>query len=126
MINMKGEVVGINTAIFSRGGGNIGIGFTIPINLVKELLPQLKEKGKVTRGWLGVAIQRVTPAIAESLGLGKATGALVADVTQGAVRRAAQQALEDGRARLVFSKRTLRKWSLCTHLSRRNVDHSGA
>jgi len=83
LINMKGEVVGINTAIFSRGGGNIGIGFTIPINLVKELLPQLKEKGKVTRGWLGVAIQRVTPAIAESLGLGKATGALVADVTKG-------------------------------------------
>jgi serine protease Do len=83
LINMKGEVVGINTAIFSRGGGNIGIGFTIPINLVKELLPQLKEKGKVTRGWMGVVIQRVTPAIAESLGLGKATGALVADVTKG-------------------------------------------
>jgi serine protease Do len=64
LINMQGEVVGINTALFSQGGGNMGIGFTIPINLVKELLPQLKEKGRVTRGWLGVVIQRVTPAIA--------------------------------------------------------------
>jgi serine protease Do len=83
LINMRGEVVGINTAIFSRGGGNIGIGFTIPINLVKELLPQLTEKGKVTRGWLGVVIQRVTPDIAESLGLEKASGALVANVAKG-------------------------------------------
>ncbi len=80
LINLKGEVVGLNTAIFSRGGGNIGIGFAIPINLVKELLPQLKSKGKVTRGWLGVVIQAVTPAIAESLGMGKGRGALVADV----------------------------------------------
>ncbi|MCH7570637.1 MAG: trypsin-like peptidase domain-containing protein [Deltaproteobacteria bacterium] len=53
LINMRGEVVGINTALFCRVGGNIGIGFAIPINLVKELLPQLKKKGKVTRGWLG-------------------------------------------------------------------------
>jgi serine protease Do len=81
LINLRGEVVGINTAIFSRGGGNIGIGFAIPINLVKELLPQLKSKGKVTRGWLGVVIQRVTPTIAESLGMDQARGALVANVT---------------------------------------------
>ncbi len=84
LINLRGEVVGINTAIFSRGGGNIGIGFAIPINLVKELLPQLKLKGKVTRGWLGVVIQRVTPAIAESLGLDEARGALVANVLKDA------------------------------------------
>ena len=83
LINLSGEVVGINTAIFSRGGGNIGIGFAIPINLVKELLPQLKSKGKVTRGWLGVVIQRVTPEIGESLGMKKARGALVASVTRG-------------------------------------------
>ena len=82
LINLNGEVVGINTAIFSRGGGNIGIGFAIPINLVKELLPQLKSKGKVTRGWLGVVIQAVTPAIAESLGMGKGRGALVANVSK--------------------------------------------
>ena len=83
LINMQGEVVGINTAIFSRTGGNIGIGFAIPINLVKELLPELKTKGKVTRGWLGVAIQRVTPEIAESLGMEATAGALVAVVVSG-------------------------------------------
>ncbi|MBI4489979.1 MAG: DegQ family serine endoprotease [Deltaproteobacteria bacterium] len=82
LINLHGEVVGINTAIFSRTGGNIGIGFAIPINLVKELLPQLKGKGKVTRGYLGVLIQKVTPEIAESLGLDKARGALVANVSK--------------------------------------------
>jgi serine protease Do len=80
LINLKGEVVGINTAIFSRTGGNIGIGFAIPVNLAKELLPELREKGKVTRGWLGVYIQKVTPEIAESLGLSESAGALVADV----------------------------------------------
>ena len=80
LINLRGEVVGINTAIFSRGGGNIGIGFAIPVNLAKELLPQLEEKGKVTRGWLGVLIQKVTRDIADTLGLDKARGALVADV----------------------------------------------
>ena len=80
LINLKGEVVGINTAIFSRTGGNIGIGFAIPINLAKELLPELRDKGKVTRGWLGVYIQKVTPEIAESMGLPDASGALVADV----------------------------------------------
>src|SRR5262249_61827934 len=82
LLNTRGEVVGINTAIFSRGGGNIGIGFAIPINLAKEIIPQLKEKGHVTRGWLGVMIQKVTPDIAESLGLSEAKGALVADVVK--------------------------------------------
>jgi serine protease Do len=82
LINLRGEVIGINTAIFSRTGGNIGIGFAIPINLVKELLPQLRCKGKVTRGYLGVLIQKVTPEIAESLGMDKASGALVANVSK--------------------------------------------
>jgi serine protease Do len=82
LINLRGEVIGINTAIFSRTGGNIGIGFAIPINLVKELLPQLRGKGKVVRGYLGVLIQKVTPEIAESLGLEKAHGALVANVSK--------------------------------------------
>jgi len=80
LVNVRGEVVGINSAIFSRTGGNIGIGFAIPINLVKELLPQLREKGKVVRGWLGVYIQKVTPEIAESLGVPDPQGALVADL----------------------------------------------
>jgi serine protease Do len=82
LINLRGEVVGINTAIFSRTGGNIGIGFAIPINLVKELLPELRGKGKVVRGYLGVLIQKVTPEIAESLGMEKGYGALVANVSK--------------------------------------------
>ena len=80
LINLDGKVVGINTAIFSRTGGNIGIGFAIPINLAKDELPELEAKGRVTRGWLGVLIQKVTPEIAESLGVKEAKGALVADV----------------------------------------------
>ena len=83
LVNLRGEVVGINTAIFSRTGGNLGIGFATPIDLAKEILPELIKTGKVTRGWLGVTIQRVTPEIAESLGLEKSRGALVANVAQG-------------------------------------------
>jgi serine protease Do len=80
LINLKGEVVGINTAIIAQGQG---IGFAIPINTAKELLPQLKEKGKVTRGWLGVMIQKVTPDLARSFNLKDESGALVGDVTPG-------------------------------------------
>ncbi len=80
LINHRGEVVGVNTAIYSRGGGNVGIGFAIPINLVKELLPQLQSDGRVTRGWLGVAFQKMTPLLAESLSVGESRGALVAEV----------------------------------------------
>ena len=95
LANMQGEVVGINSAIFSRTGGNIGIGFAVPIDLVKELLPQLKEKGRVTRGWLGVLIQKVTPEIAESLGLEQARGALVADVVKDGPAAAAGMKIGD-------------------------------
>lgn len=80
LLNMQGEVVGVNTAIFTRSSGNIGIGFAIPINLVRDLLAELKTKGKVVRGWLGVTIQKVTPALAESFGLDRPRGALVASV----------------------------------------------
>jgi serine protease Do len=83
LLNLKGEVVGINSAIFSQGGGNIGIGFATPIDLAKSIVTQLKEKGKVTRGWLGVVIQEVTPELAKPFGLKEATGALVAEVTKG-------------------------------------------
>lgn len=82
LLNLKGEVVGINSAIFSQGGGNIGIGFAIPIDLAKSIVTQLKDKGKVTRGWLGVAIQSVTPELAKSFGLKEPLGALVAEVTK--------------------------------------------
>jgi serine protease Do len=77
LFNTRGEVVGINTAIIA---GGTGIGFATPINLVKELVPQLHDKGKVTRGWLGVMIQKVTPELAQSFNLQQSTGALVADV----------------------------------------------
>ncbi len=83
LFNLNGEVVGISTAIFSTSGGNIGIGFAIPINLAKDILYSLKEKGFVERGWLGVTVQKVTPEIAESLGLDSRQGALVTDVTEG-------------------------------------------
>jgi len=81
LLNTAGEVVGINTAIFSQTGGNIGIGFAIPVNMAKKLVPQLKE-GKVVRGWLGVMIQQITPQLKEKLGLETDRGALVADVTE--------------------------------------------
>jgi serine protease Do len=80
LINMKGEVVGINTAIIASGQG---IGFAIPINMAKEIAPQLQEKGHVTRGWLGVSIQEVTPELAKSFGLKEKKGALVSQVFSG-------------------------------------------
>jgi serine protease Do len=81
LFNLAGEVVGINTAIFSQSGGNIGIGFAIPVNLVKNLVPELEAKGTVTRGWLGVSVQPMTAELARSFGLEQERGALVADVT---------------------------------------------
>jgi serine protease Do len=80
LINMKGEVIGINTAIIASGQG---IGFAIPINMAKEIVPQLQEKGHVTRGWLGVSIQEITPALAKSFDLKEKKGALVAQVFSG-------------------------------------------
>jgi serine protease Do len=80
LFNTRGEVVGVNTAIFSTSGGNIGIGFATPINLAKNVVRQLKEKGRVVRGWLGVIVQTVTPDLAKSFGLEQKEGALVADI----------------------------------------------
>ena len=78
---MDGRVVGINTAIYSPNGGSVGIGFAIPSSIAKQVVAQLKEKGHVERGWLGVKIQEITPEIAESVGLSQPKGALVAEVT---------------------------------------------
>jgi serine protease Do len=84
LVNLNGRVIGINKAIVSQmGGGSIGISFATPINLVKEILPQLQTNGKVTRGWAGVAIQEITPVLADTLGLGQASGALVAAIAKG-------------------------------------------
>lgn len=81
MFDLAGNVIGINTAIFSPTGGSVGIGFAIPANLAKPVVDQLIKYGRTKRGWLGVRIQTVTDEIAESLGLDKARGALIASVT---------------------------------------------
>ena len=83
MFNLSGEVIGINTAIFSPSGGSVGIGFAIPSNLAQPVINQLIEYGRTRRGWLGVKIQTVTDEIAEGLGMDRARGALVAEVTPG-------------------------------------------
>jgi serine protease Do len=77
--DVDGEVIGVNTAIFSPSGGSVGIAFAIPSDTVKNVITQLREKGSVTRGWIGVQIQPVTPEIADSMGLKQAAGALVAE-----------------------------------------------
>jgi len=82
LFNMEGEVIGINTAIFSQSGGSVGIGFAISANLATQVVKQLQDFGRTRRGWLGVFIQEVTDDIAESLGLKAAQGALVASVTE--------------------------------------------
>jgi len=81
LLNARGEVVGINTAIFSQTGGSVGIGFAIPINLANKLVPQLEQTGHVTRAWLGVTIQELTPELAQTLGVEPPHGALVAGVS---------------------------------------------
>ncbi len=83
LFNMDGQMVGINTAIYSRSGGNIGIGFAIPINMAKNVIEQLKTTGKVTRGWLGVMIQNVSQDLAKQFGLERPIGALVGEVSPG-------------------------------------------
>ena len=80
LFDQHGRVVGINTAIFSQSGGNIGIGFATPINLARAIVDQLRASGKVTRGWLGVSIQPLGPDLRQALGLGDTEGALIADV----------------------------------------------
>ena len=83
LFDMKGNVVGINTAIFSQSGGSVGIGFAVSSNLAKQVTDQLKRYGRTKRGWLGVLIQEVSEEIAESLGMQTAKGALVSSATAG-------------------------------------------
>ena len=80
LFDMKGNVIGMNTAIYSPNGGSVGIGFAIPSNIVQSVVAQLKDAGKVDRGYLGVMLQPITPELASALGLEKAQGALVADI----------------------------------------------
>ncbi|MFQ5830086.1 MAG: DegQ family serine endoprotease [Candidatus Methylomirabilia bacterium] len=83
LINTRGQAIGINTAIFSQSGGSVGIGFSIPIDLAKSVLVQLAGRGRVVRGWLGVTIQPLTPALANSFNLPDPSGALVSSVVDG-------------------------------------------
>jgi serine protease Do/serine protease DegQ len=83
LVNLRGELIGINTAILSRSGGNIGIGFAIPVNMARSVMEQLIRFGAVKRGQLGVSMYTVTPDIAHSLGLSSAAGALVSQVVEG-------------------------------------------
>src|SRR2546422_65365 len=80
LVNLRGELIGVNTAILSPSGGNLGIGFAVPSNMVRETMDQIIKTGKVTRGYLGVGIQNVTPELASALKLGDRKGALVGDV----------------------------------------------
>src|SRR6266446_3201813 len=94
LINARGEVIGINTAIFSQSGGSVGIGFAIPVNLAKPVVTQLASAGHVTRGWLGVGIQPLTADLAKSFRLTRTDGALVTSVTEGSP--AAKAGLKEG------------------------------
>ena len=105
MFNMDGEVIGINTAIFSPSGGSVGLGFAIPSTLAKPVIDQLREFGHTKRGWLGVRIQAVTDEIAESLGLDKVRGALIAKVNEG--EPAAQGGMQAGDIVLSFDNQTI-------------------
>jgi len=84
LFNLKGEVIGINSQIYSRTGGYMGLSFAIPINVAMDVMNQLKANGKVIRGWLGIAIQEVTKELSESFGMKNTNGALVAGIEKGA------------------------------------------
>ncbi len=101
----QGQVIGINTAIYSPNGGSVGIGFAIPSNLAKTVLAQLREHGSVERGWLGMEIQRMTPEIAGALGLTGGRGALVSDVT--ADGPAARAGVKQGDVIVAFNGREI-------------------
>jgi serine protease Do len=105
--DLHGNVIGINTAIYSPNGGSVGIGFAIPANQARPVVEQLKVHGKVARGWLGVQIEQVTPLMAQSLGLPKAGGALVAKVGSGGPAAAA--GFEQGDVILSINDRDIRR-----------------
>jgi len=100
LFNMDGEVIGVNSAIYSPTGGSVGIGFAIPANEAKAVIAQLRQFGSARRGWLGVRIQGVSDEIAESLGLPSARGALVAGVTEGGP--AAKAGIQNGDLILLY------------------------
>jgi serine protease Do len=105
LFNLDGSVVGINSAIYSRSGGSVGIGFAIPINLARQIIDELRTKGRVARGWLGITIQEMNSEIAKSFGLDTPRGALVAEVEPGSP--AAKASLQRGDIILQFNEITI-------------------
>ena len=80
LVDSDGNLIGINTAIYSRSGGSLGIGFAIPVSLARQVMEQIIQTGSVTRGWIGVEVQDITPELAESFKLSQANGVLIAGV----------------------------------------------
>ena len=105
MFNMNGDVIGVNTAIFSPTGGSVGVGFSVPSSIAERVIAQLQQFGQTRRGWLGVRIQTVTDEIAESIGLDSARGALVSSVTEGGPAEAS--GIEAGDVILKFDGRAV-------------------
>jgi len=122
--NLQGQVIGINTAIYSPNGGSVGIGFAIPSSIASRVITQLREHGKVERGWLGVQIQQVTPAIAASLGLHDGEGALVAVVTPNSA--AAKAGLKQGDVVLSFNGAPIKKLRDLSRVVANTAPHSSS
>jgi serine protease DegQ len=83
LVDVNGNLIGINSAIYSPNGGSLGIGFAIPVSTAKKIMEQIIQSGSVTRGWIGVAVQEITPELAESFKLGKIQGVLISEVVRG-------------------------------------------
>jgi serine protease Do len=107
LFNQSGQVIGIDTAIYSPNGGSVGIGFAIPSDLASQVVAQLREHGKIERGWLGVQMQPITPALAKAVGLSKDGGVLVNDVLPGSP--AAKAKLAQGDVILSFNDAVIKE-----------------
>ena len=105
LFNTDGEVIGVNSQIYSRSGGYQGLSFAIPINVAKSIADQLRNKGYASRGWLGVAIQDVNQSLAESFGLDRPTGALVSQVLENSPAKSA--GFKAGDIILTFNDKTV-------------------
>ena len=120
LINLDGEVIGVNTMIFSQTGGSIGIGFSIPSELVEPVIDQLKEFGETRRGWLGVVIQDVTEDVAKDMDLNEERGALVQDVVKGGP--ADEAGIETGDVIIKFGDKVINKMrELTTHVANTKI-----
>jgi serine protease Do len=114
LFNLAGEVVGVNSQIFTRSGGSIGLSFAIPVSVVRNVVQQLEEQGRVTRGWLGVTIQDVDKNLAESFGLDRPRGALIAQVAKGGP--ADDAGLKEGDVILTFDGKAIPTSSHLPHV----------